>query len=448
MINKVSRLTIASIGLALAFDFAGLSGFAGFATDLPVLAKQSAPSKTAVQVKTAAPVWKASDSLESRLDKVIDNSIGAHNKIVGCVVIVAKDGQVVYRKAKGLADREANTAMKEDAIFRLASMSKPITSAVCLALVDKGKLRLDDAVSKYLPDFKPLGPDGQPAEITIKQLLTHTSGLTYNFLEDDNGPYHQAKVSDGLDQPGLSLDENLKRLVSCKLLFVPGAKFQYGLSTDVLGAVCQAAGEKSLPELAQEYVCEPLEMKDTGYFVKLSERSRVAKPYADGKDGGAPTAMGERAVLQFPNAGHITFMPGRVFEKTSYASGGGGMVGTADDYYRFLSCLATGGKPILTEATTKSMMTNQIEDLRVFGGPPWWGFGYGFAVRKDVPDAGTVTGVGTCKWGGAYGHSFYLDPSNKLIIIICTNTAFEGTMGAFPNNIRDAVYGKTLAGDN
>lgn len=434
MKNIAFRFTVVATALVLAVS-QGLSQ--------AVLAK--APK---VDSKKSTLLWQASDSLETRVDKVIDASIGSNNKIVGCVVIVAKDGQVVYRKAKGLSDREANSPMNEEAIFRLASMSKPITSAVCLALCDMGKLSLDDKVSKFLPDFKPLGPDGKAVEITIKQLLTHTSGLTYGFLEDDNGPYHQAKVSDGLDKPGLTMDENLKRLAGCKLLFLPGAKFQYGLSTDVLGAVCQAAGGKTLPELADELICAPLGLKDTGFFVKLSERSRVAKPYADGKDGAAPTPMGERCVMQFPHAGHLTFMPGRMFEKTSFASGGGGMVGTADDYYKFLSCLASGGRPILKEETTRAMMSNQIGDLTVFGGPPWWGFGYGFAVRKDVSQAGTVCGIGTCKWGGAYGHSFFLDPSNKLTIIICTNTAFEGTLGAFPNNIRDAVYGKTLAGDN
>lgn len=433
MKNKLSRLSIVAAGIALAFTFG---------TCTPATARK------AQSVKKPDLLWQASDSLETRVDKVIEGSIGANNKIVGCVVIVSKDGQIVYRKARGLTDREAGTPMKEDAIFRLASMSKPITSAVCLALVEKGRLKLDDPVSKYLPDFEPQGPDGQTVDITIKQLLTHTSGLTYSFLEEDNGPYHQAKVSDGLDQPGLTMEENLRRLSSAKLLFLPGARFQYGLSTDVLGAVCEASAGKALPELAQEYVCEPLGMKDTGYFVKLSERARVAKPYADGENGSPPRAMGERCVLRFPNAGHIVFMPGRVFEKTSFASGGGGMVGTADDYYKFLSCLAGGGKPILSEETTKSMMSNQIGDLTVFGGPPWWGFGYGFAVRKDVPEADTVTGVGTCKWGGAYGHSFYVDPSNKLTIVICTNTTFEGTLGQFPNKIRDAVYGKTLAGDN
>src|SRR5690242_9833095 len=140
-------------------------------------------------------------AVSARLDAVIEQAL-ADKRVVGTVVLVARDGKVIYHRAAGEADREAHTPLREDAVFRLASMSKPLVSAAALALVDQGKLGLEDPVTRWLPDFRPRLADGREAVITVRQLLTHTAGLSYGFFEPEDGPYHRAGVSDGLDAPG------------------------------------------------------------------------------------------------------------------------------------------------------------------------------------------------------------------------------------------------------
>src|SRR5262249_35025185 len=156
--------------------------------------------------------------------------------IVGAVVTVAKGGHIALERAIGLADREERVPMRVGTPFRYASLTKPIVAAAALGLVEEGVLALDAGITRWLPDFRPAFA-GRPAGITVRHLLTHTSGLSYGFFEPGTGPYHAANVSDGLDQPGLSLDENLRRLAGAPLAFAPGAAFLYSLSFDVLGGV-------------------------------------------------------------------------------------------------------------------------------------------------------------------------------------------------------------------
>ncbi len=176
----------------------------------------------------------------------------AAQKLVGTVVLVARDGKVVYARAAGLADREAKQAVREDTQFRLASMTKPIVSIAALALVDRGKLSLEDPVTKYLPDFRPKLADGREATITVRQLITHTSGLTYKFLEKPDGPYHKAEVSDGIAEPGMSAAENLRRLASVPLVAEPGTAWGYSLSIDVLGEVVAARAAARCSQVVEQ----------------------------------------------------------------------------------------------------------------------------------------------------------------------------------------------------
>jgi hypothetical protein len=150
-------------------------------------------------------------TLKARLDQVIDRAL-AEKRIVGTVVLVSRNGELIYKQAAGFADREAGISTHEDTIFRLSSLTKPIVSATALAMIERGQLNLDDGVTRWIPEFQPALPDGTGPELTIRQLLNHTAGLGYGFLEPEDGPYHQAGVSDGLDQPGLSMQENLKRI--------------------------------------------------------------------------------------------------------------------------------------------------------------------------------------------------------------------------------------------
>lgn len=377
----------------------------------------------------------ADQALAARMDAVIDQAI-AERRIVGTVVIVIRDGQPVYRRAAGLADREAGTPMREDTIFRLASVSKPLVSAALMRLVEQKRLTLDDPVTRWLPDFQPRMTNGTTAVITLRQLLTHTSGLSYRFAEPADSAYDRLDVSDGLDQPGLGLDENLDRLTKAPLVYRPGTSWRYSLGIDVLGGVIAKAAGKPLPMVVRELVTEPLGLSDTGFVV--TDRARLAKPYADGKPQPVPIIDGAAFPL---DAGMVRFAPSRAFDPASYPSGGGGMVGTAGDIARFLEAMRTGSTPILSRATVADMMTDHVGSQAQTQGPGW-GFGYGWAVLDDPAAAKTPQNKGTIQWGGAYGHSWFVDPVAKLTVVVLTNTAFEGMSGAFTVDVRDAVYGR------
>jgi CubicO group peptidase (beta-lactamase class C family) len=381
-----------------------------------------------------APATPPEDAaLQARVDSVIDRAL-AEKRIVGTVVVVAKDGKVVYQRAAGFADREAKKPMREDALFRLASLTKAMVSVAALKLVEQGKLGLEDPVTKWIPTFRPKLADGTEPVITVRHLMTHTSGLTYDFMEPLDGPYHQARVSNGLDQPGLSMKENLRRLASAPLTYAPGTRWGYSMATDVLGEVLARAGGAPLPAVVERFVTRPLGMADTAFSVK--DVARLATPYADGKP--EPVRIGESRFVPSGASG-VTFVPGRVFDARSFPSGGGGMVGTAADYLKFLEAVRTGGAPVLKAATVEQLTTDQVGPQAASNGPGW-GFGLGVGVLVDPVKAKSPQSVGTFNWMGAYGHSWFVDPKQGLTVIALTNTTFEGMWGAFPVALRDAVY--------
>jgi CubicO group peptidase (beta-lactamase class C family) len=384
--------------------------------------------------------WGAGGSAElagearSHIDAAIDRAI-AEKRIVGAVVLVSQDGKLVYQSAKGLADRESKRPMQIDTVFRFSSVTKPIVSAAALALVDQGKLSLDDPVTKYFPDFRPkLASGGEAPTITVRQLLTHTSGLGYKFAEKPGTAYYQAHVSDGFDELRISLDENVQRLGSVPLFSRPGEAWRYSLSIDVLGAVMEKAAGKPLPQIVAELVTQPLGMRDTAFWAR--EPARLAVPYYDSKP--APARMADPQAVPYPNGGPLMYSPSRALDPKAYPSGGGGMVGTAPDVMRFLETIRTGGKPILRTATAASMMSNQIGSL--MGPQPGTGFGFGGAVIVDPAATHTPQSAGTWWWGGIYGHSWFVDPAKKLTVVALTDTGLEGMWGKFTTDLRDAVY--------
>jgi CubicO group peptidase (beta-lactamase class C family) len=399
---------------------------------LPATATASASSATSASSAPTSATFTTEPALAKRLDSAIDKAI-ASKKIVGTVVIVAKDGKIVYRHAAGLADRENNIAVKPDTIFRLASMSKTIVSVAALSLIQSGKLKLDDPVKKWLPDFQPKLADGSAPVITIRELLTHTAGLDYLFSESDGGPYHKANVSDGMDQPGLGMQENLQRIASCPLLFSPGTRFHYSLSIDVLGAVLEKVAGKPLGEIVKETVTGPLEMTDTAFTV--TDKSRTAVPYVDGAT--EPKRMGEAEIMKSKDT-DMHFAPARVFDDKSYPSGGAGLVGTADDYLKLLEAIRTDNEKLLNRQTMFFLKLNQIGDLKAKDSPGW-GFGYGsgvlFQAEKKYPYS-----VGTLEWGGAYGCHWFMDPAQKLSVVELTNTTLEGLFGKYSKDVTNAVY--------
>ncbi|NUU77644.1 beta-lactamase family protein [Paenibacillus xylanilyticus] len=372
------------------------------------------------------------------VDEVIHRTL-AEKRIVGSVVQIAWKGELVYNSAAGLADREQNIRMQENALFRYASVTKPIVSTAAMILISQGKLKLDDLVSKWLPEFLPKQPNGEVASMTVHHLMTHTAGLTYRFFQEKGGTYELAGVSDGMDIAGITLEENLLRIASAPLLYEPGKMWRYSIATDVLGAVIEKVTGMTLREAVLRLVTHPLGMKDTDFVAVDPERMTAA--YADNSNNsGQPRRLGEEEHVPFiEGTAGFRLAPERVFDPSAYFSGGAGMIGSAGDFLLLLETLRQGGGSLLPEALVTDMTTNQIGDLAM----PYWpgrGFGLGFTLLKDPVEAGTSESAGTWRMGGTYGHSWFVDPAEELSVVALTNTALEGMSGRFTTELCEAVY--------
>jgi CubicO group peptidase (beta-lactamase class C family) len=362
-------------------------------------------------------------TLQNRVDAAIEAALG--DRIVGCVVLVSRNGAPVYACAAGLADRETGRAMQADAIFRLASVTKPIVAAAVLRMADLGLIGLDDPVTDYLPYFRPAAPDGTAPPILIRHLLTHTSGLTY-----DVGP----GISTGLSGPLISLDENLRRLAARPLVFAPGTGWQYGLSIDVLGGVIAAVNGSDLAGAVARHVTGPLGMTDTLFGV--ADDARLATPYADDRP---PRRMGEPEAVGDDEKGYTVFSPKRIFQTDAPQSGGAGMAGTAGDVMRLMEALRTGD--FLRPETRAAALGNQIGTIARRAEDAGKRFGYLGAVVQDPVLAQTAMPAGAVDWGGAWGHNWVIDPGSGTSVVTCTNTAFEGCNGPFREEVNRAVFG-------
>ncbi|WP_410512882.1 serine hydrolase domain-containing protein [Paenibacillus sp. BR2-3] len=377
------------------------------------------------------------DHLPERIDNVLDQTL-ADKRLVGAVIKVALDGKIIYSRAAGFASRELNQPMREDTLFRLASVSKPITSAAALVLVAQGRLKLTDRVDRWLPEFQPRLKNGEPAVVTIRHLMTHTAGLTYRFFQEDHGSYEQAGVSDGMDQSSITLEENLRRIASAPLLYTPGTMWRYSIATDVLGAVIASVTETTLSEAIHSLVTQPLGMSDTGFVA--ADPQRLTTAYADDIPGLRPLSNPDSLAFVEGTAG-FRLAPDRALDPAAYPSGGAGMVGSAGDFMQLLETLRKGGAPLLPETLVREMTTNQIGDLPM----PFWpgrGFGLGITVLKDPIAADTAESPGTWRMGGTYGHSWFVDPKQRLSVVAFTNTALEGMSGPFTVDLCNAVYGR------
>ncbi|KRE41795.1 serine hydrolase domain-containing protein [Paenibacillus sp. Soil522] len=373
--------------------------------------------------------------MDTCVNEVINRTL-EEKRIVGAVVQIALGGNLVYSKAAGLADREQKRPMQENALFRYASVTKPIVSTTALVLISQGRLRLNDLVEKWLPTFRPKLPNGRYASITVHHLITHTAGLTYRFFQEDKGTYELAGVSDGMDLAEITLEENLQRLASVPLLYEPGKMWRYSIATDVLGAVIEKVTGISLSEAVQMLVTHPLAMKDTDFVAVDIDRLTTA--YADSSE--EPRRLRDFDTVPFiEGMAGFRLTPNRFSDKSAYPSGGAGMVGSAGDFLKLLETLRQGGNPILPEALVTEMTTNQIGDLIM----PYWpgrGFGLGFTLLKDPVAANTPESAGTWRMGGTYGHSWFVDPKEELSVVAFTNTALEGMSGRFTTEICEAVY--------
>lgn len=372
--------------------------------------------------------------LSERLDLVIENAL-QEKRLVGCVVAVADQGRTIYRKAHGLNDREASQKMHEGDIFRLSSLTKAITAMAVLKLAEQEKLTLEDPITRYLPRFTPKLRDGSTPEINLRQLLTHTSGLSSPFLEPQNGPYHSLEIADGLaDSGSLSLDENIERLAEAPLLFKPGRGWQYSLGLDVLGKVIELVTGQDLEQAVTDLITGPLNMRQTRF--RASPTLALAVPYADHKP--EPIRMNNDVFHHSIGESEVVFSPKRVYDPNAFFSGGSGMISCADDYLNFLEAVRTGR--LLKPENSQRIFENTTGQLSI----PLAGAGFGWgligALLLDPQKTGRPMAPFSSGWSGVYGHTWWIDPTNQISTVILTNTSFEGTSGRFPDEVRAEVF--------
>lgn len=405
----------------------------GFLRGRPLPNVAASPSR--ITAMNAAPSFEPAPTLPS-VQRLLQQ---VHpQRLVGAVVLVREHGALRHASATGLADRESATPMQRDQLFRLASVSKPLLTTVILGLVAGGVLDLDAPVQRWLRDFRPALADGSTPAISLRQLLSHSSGLGYRFLEADaKGPYARAGVSDGMDANPLSLADNVRRIAQAPLLFAPGSQWLYSLGVDVAGAVAEAATGESLQALFERLLAAPLGLRDTAFAARNA--ARLATPYVS--DTPQPHRLREgEVVAPFEGTVGIEYSLARATDASRFPSAGAGLVGSADEVMAVLEALRDVQRSgLLPPALAAEMASPQVGEQ----GPPepaGWGFGLGFAVLRDAAASGTPQSAGTWRWGGAYGHSWFVDPARGLSVVALTNTLYEGMDGAFVDELRDAVY--------
>lgn len=347
-------------------------------------------------------------------------------KLNGAVALIAHNGKIVYHKGFGFDDPAKTNAIRTDAIYRIASQTKAITSVAVMMLYEEGKFLLDDPISRYIPEFaKPTVLDkfneadssytAIPAksEVTIRQLLTHTSGIGYAQIgsKESNAIYAKAGITAGIGvENGRLLAADMKKLGKLPLMHQPGERFTYGLNTDVLGYFVEVISGMSLDAFFRTRIFEPLGMKDTYFYVPKEKRSRVVNIYAEeeGKLQVAPSLIKVNGVF-------ITDYPK---EEGTYFSGGAGLSSTALDYAIFLQMMLNNGtyngKRLLSRNTVRMMTMNQIGDLNMGNNK----FGLGFGITTEKGSSIIPTPQGVFDWGGAFSTTYWADPKEKVVGIL------------------------------
>jgi len=386
-----------------------------------------------------------------RISEVLKQEI-AQDNFAGAVVMVARKGKLVYSDAIGFLDKNANVPMSKDAIFRIYSMTKPLVSVAAMMLVEDGKIQLTDPVSKFLPGFDKLqvsvpSADGssytlvpQARQMTVQDLLRHTSGLTYGEITK-NQPVKEAYAKARVylpgvrdyDARGVTPSEEVSGLAEAPLANQPGTVWEYGLSSDVLGRVVEAASGKRLGDFLDERLCKPLKMVDTGFWVPQPNLKRLAQALPNDRATGAPNRLID------------------VSEQPKNDSGGAGGLSTATDYLRFGQMLLKGGKldnVRVMSRTTVALMASDSLGTRInqplqpgelLLGTPGYTFGLGFMVRQGPGIAGVPGSAGEFMWAGAAGTFFWVDPKEELVGIYMTQ-APSPTRSFYRRLFKQVVY--------
>ena len=339
------------------------------------------------------------------------------NQIAGAVTLVARKGRIVHFEAQGWRDKEANQPMEKDAIFSLASMTKPIVSTALMMLWEDGKFMLDDPISKWLPSYAhkevidPLTGRRVPARpVTVRHVLTHTSGLSLTPAAASPAPLTDGETAQSAPAAASArpktLLEAVERAAGSPVAFQPGERWQYGSSTDFVAILVEKLSGMTIDEYVRTKIFQPLGMRDTFYNIPQDKVNKVAAIYR-------PDANGKIALLRKPE----------YHEPTAYFPGVGGLNGNAADYFRFSQMLLNGGEyngqRLLGRMTVNAMITNQIGTGKpVYIRGDGYGFGLGFAVLTDPAKAPDALSIGSFTWGGANGTLFWIDPQEDLIGIL------------------------------
>ncbi|WP_234733708.1 serine hydrolase domain-containing protein [Tellurirhabdus bombi] len=424
--------------------FSLLTGFV-FAQTRPAPASQVTVSKPAV-APAAAPAARGTlveappqtvgfspDRLQ-RIDRFLQE-YADRKQIPGAVALIARRGQIVYYKGIGLDDAQANKPLKRDAIFRIASQTKAITSVAIMMLYEEGKLLLDDPISRYIPEFRTTKVLGRfnpkdttfttvpaKAQISIRHLLTHTSGIGYPIpgigSREALSIYAKYRVPNGIGTPNANMAGVVKTLAQLPLLHQPGERFTYGLSTDVLGYLVEIISGQKLDQFLQSRLFEPLGMKDTYFYLPADKAERLTVLH---------TEDSTRAYRRMPVRGGSN--PDYYKSTGTFLSGGSGLCSTAFDYAIFLQMLLNGGnyngKQILSPSSVRMMTSNQIGGISLAN----YKFGLGFSLATELSAILQPASVGTFGWSGILGTNYWADPKEELVILLMTQK--------YPNSFSD-----------
>jgi len=389
--------------------------------------QQASIDTTAVLSEAAAADAGMSEERLMRIDAMLIEAI-EQEQIPGAVALVARNGKIVYHKAFGMADNEADRSQQGDDIFRIASQTKAITSTAVMMLWEEGKFNLDDPISRYIPEFENAvifesineadsSFTGTPASgsITIRHLLTHTSGIGYGMIDDDNFRkiYQKAGIIDAFTTEEVNIEENIKKLARLPLHHDPGAKFTYGEGLDVLGYLIEIVSRMPLDQFFKERIFDPLGMEDSYFYLPESKMDRLV-PVQTKKD---------RAWTKYPGNPYFD-ADYPIKGAKSFFSGGGGLSSTAKDYACFLQMYLNNGEyngvRLLSRTTIQTIMSNQVGDLLGESGS-YYGLAFG-VLDENGAGMGGRSSVGTFEWGGYFNTQYFADPVENVIGILMKQT--------------------------
>ena len=406
-----------------------------FATSQSRVLKEADPATAGVSVERL-----------SRIDKLIQEYVDK-KWIAGGVALVAKDGNIIYHKAIGYDDVSTKEKLKKDAIFRIASQTKAVTSVAIMMLYEEGKLLLNDPVWKFIPEFKDQKVLDKynaadttyttvPAKraVTIRDLLTHSSGIGYAQIgsAEANAIYYKNGIVGGIGVDRIVLADKMKKLGTLPLFHQPGEKWTYGLNTDLLGYVIEVASGMSLDEFFKKKIFEPLGMKDTYFYLPTSKYERLATLY---------TEDAKKEIKLMDESLNVNGSIARDYPASdgTYYSGGGGLSSTALDYAIFLQMLLNkgeyNGKRILSPVSVRMMTVSQFDKIDW----PANKFGLGFSVYTEKSEATSPLSAGSFEWGGMFSSTYWVDPKEKIVAQFFLNQ-FPNSHGEIHEKFKVMVY--------